>query len=94
MRSGLGRLCGGTARMLAAPGTDLGSVENAVVVGVHLIEPRRGALARALLGAVHILLAGDGAGFRRGTGGARRRSGAFDGGGQLRPLGEGCRRQR
>jgi hypothetical protein len=37
LRRGLGLLRGGMARVLSAPSTDLGAVEDAVVIGVHLV---------------------------------------------------------
>ena len=47
--------------MLAAPSADLGAIENAVVIGVHLVEARRGALRGPILGTVDELIAGDSA---------------------------------
>lgn len=57
----LGGLGSGAARVLAAPGPDLAAVENAVVVCVHLVEPRRRALSRPLLGALDELVSRDAA---------------------------------
>lgn len=65
------------ARVLAAPGADLGAIEDAVVVGVHLVEAGSGPLLGAILGALDILIPGDAAGRRCG----RARGRNVDGGG-------------
>ncbi|MFL5265308.1 MAG: hypothetical protein ACJ8AH_01725 [Stellaceae bacterium] len=77
LRHGLGGLIRGAARMLTAPGTNLRTVENAVVIGVHLIKPGAGALSCAFLRALQILFAGNAGGARRVWSGLRRRGGAF-----------------
>jgi hypothetical protein len=77
----LGWLIGGAARMLTAPCTNLRTVENAVVIGVHLIEPGAGALPRPLLRTLQVLLASNAGGARRVWTGLRRWSGAFYSGG-------------
>jgi hypothetical protein len=82
--------------MLAAPGPPLGRIDDTIVVGVHSIELRCGALRRSILGTMDILLAGEATSARpRWT----RRSRARLGGGLLTysllaRLGEGsCRQQ-
>src|SRR5271168_3420515 len=49
LRRGLGRLRAGMARVLRAPGADLGAVEDAVVIGVHLVEAGSGPLRCPIL---------------------------------------------
>jgi hypothetical protein len=56
------------ARMLAAPGAHLGTVQNAVVVGVHLVEANAGPLSRPLLDPLQVLFPSDAAGSRGGGG--------------------------
>jgi hypothetical protein len=84
----------GAARMLASPGAHLGAVENAVVVGVHLVKSRPGPPAGPFLGALHVLLAGDAAasrGGRVGSGGLWTCLG--EGGGGQQRCGEKDRNQ-
>jgi len=77
-------------RMLAVPGADLGSVEDAVVIGVHLVETGPGPLRSPILGAFDELIPRDAAASSRsGRCGGR----TLDGGGLLYRLSEGCRRQ-
>ena len=80
-------------RMLAAPSTSLGAIENTIVVGVHLIKPGARPLCRPLLGALDVLVARYGAGtwWSGGRGGQRR--GAIDGGSLQAGLPEGHTRQ-
>src|SRR5215469_11326824 len=68
--------------MLAAPSTDLGTVEDAVVVSVHLVEPRRGALPGAILGALNELISGQAASGRGGGRGGDRGAASGRGGGR------------
>jgi len=58
------RLHPGTARVLAAPGSPLGRIDDTVVVGIHPIELRGGPPGGSLLGAMNVLLAGESAGAR------------------------------
>jgi hypothetical protein len=91
LRCRLGGLCRAAAWMLAAPNTDLSAVENAIVVGVHLIEPGRGSLTCPLFGAFDELVSGDPTGGRRCGGRSCR---AVDGGSLRRhSLGQGRSRQ-
>src|SRR5438552_3062834 len=53
-----------TARVLASPGPPLRLIDDAIVVGIHLIELRGRPLRRPLLGTMDILLAGEAAGAR------------------------------
>src|SRR5438270_2777313 len=90
LRCGLGLLRAGAARMLRAPGAELGAVEDAVVIGVHLVEARPGPFRRPILGALDELIPRDAAIARRSGGRGGR---TLDGGGLRCRLREGCRRQ-
>src|SRR6516225_5580869 len=76
--------------MLAAPGAHFGWVEDAVVIRVHLVELRRCAASRALLGSFDKLLPSEAAGRGRCRG---RGSRAWLSRGLLGYLGESGRRQ-
>src|SRR5437764_13244294 len=89
-RCGLGLLRAGAARMLRAPGAELGAVEDAVVIGVHLVEARPGPFRRPILGALDELIPRDAAASGRS---GRRGGRTLDGGGLRCRLSEGCRRQ-
>jgi hypothetical protein len=51
--------------VLATPGPPLGRIDDAVVVGIHPIELRGRSPGGSFLGAMNVLLAGEGAGARR-----------------------------
>ncbi len=78
------------ARMLAAPGADLGAVEDAVVIGIHLVEAGPGPFRCPILGTLDELIPRDAAASSRS---GRRGGRTLDGGGLRRRLGETCRRQ-
>src|SRR5438270_179887 len=65
LRRRLGLLRGGAARMLGAPGADLGAVEDAVVIGIHLVEARPGPFRCPILGALNELIPREAAIARR-----------------------------
>ena len=75
--------------MLAAPGADLVAIEDAVVVRVYLLEPRRGPLSGTILGALNELVPGDAARGGSCRGRRRGRICRVDGGGLRRRLGDG-----
>ncbi len=90
LRHGPGLLRGGMAWVLSAPSTDLGAVEDAVVIGVHLVEAGPGPLRCPILGALDVLIPRDAAIARRS---GRCGSRTLDGRNLRRRLSEGCRRQ-
>jgi len=61
LRCGLIRLGARPARMLASPRADLGGLEDAVMVRVHLVELGRRPPPRPLLDPLDVLLAGEAA---------------------------------
>jgi hypothetical protein len=79
--------------MLAAPSADLGAIEDAVMICIHLVEARRGSLPGPILGAFDESVAGNPAGARADRARRGRRARGVDGCGLWSCLGQGGRRQ-
>ena len=87
---GLGLLRPGMPRVLGAPGAEFGAVEDAVVIGIHLVEAGPGPLRSPILGVLNELVPRDAAIACRS---GRRGSRTLDSGGLRSRLSEGYRRQ-